>query len=144
MAGRKESLLGLVNVFSIGALLGIVFLKTEVASWRRIHDMFTFSDSRMYLVMGTAICVAAGSLGMGRHFGLRSLEGKPFDYDPKPFHWGVILGGLLFGVGWALTGACPGPIYAQIGSGEGMAVVTMAGAMLGVYAYAWLKPRLPD
>jgi uncharacterized membrane protein YedE/YeeE len=73
----------------------------------------------------------------------KTIEGVPIKYDPKPFHPGVIIGGTLFGAGWAITGACPGPIYAQIGAGAWMALFTLAGAMIGMYAYAFFKPKLP-
>ena len=78
-----------------------------------------------------------------KHFGLHSFDGKPINYKPKPYHKGVIFGGFLFGAGWAITGACPGPIYAQIGGGEWLALVTLVGAILGMFSFAWLKPKLP-
>lgn len=143
MARPKDHLISLLNIFSSGALLGIIFLKSEVASWQRIHDMFLFREPRMFLIIGTAIVVAMVTIRLAQRWDLRNLEGQRVEYEPKPFQLGVVFGGLLFGAGWALTGACPGPIYAQIGSGEPMALMTFAGAMLGVYAYAWLKPKLP-
>ena len=73
----------------------------------------------------------------------KTIEGDPIKYEPKPFHKGVIIGGTLFGAGWAITGACPGPIYAQIGGGAWMALITLAGAMMGMFMYAYLKPKLP-
>ena len=71
------------------------------------------------------------------------IYGKPIQYKPKPFHKGVALGGMTFGAGWAITGACPGPIYAQLGSGVGLAGFTVAGALAGMYLYAGAKPHLP-
>ena len=78
-----------------------------------------------------------------KKFHIRTIEGAPIKYSPKPCHKGVIIGGMLFGAGWAITGACPGPIYAQIGGGAWMALVTLAGALAGMYLYAILKPKLP-
>ena len=131
-------------VFCIGTLLGIVFVKSEVAIWQRIHDMFLFKEPHMYLIIGTAIAVAAVSMWLLKAFEAKSIEGKPIEYRPKPFHWGVVLGGMIFGCGWAITGACPGPIYAQIGSGETYALFTLGGALLGMFTFALLKPRLPS
>ena len=131
------------NIFQIGIILGIVFVKTEVARWERIHEMFLFQDSRMYLIIMTAILVAGISMRCLKALGTKNLQGEPIKYDPKPFHKGIIPGGILFGMGWAITGACPGPIYAQMGAGEYMAIFTFLGAVAGMYAYAALKPRLP-
>ncbi len=80
---------------------------------------------------------------MIKQFGVRSVGGAPIRYVPKPFHTGVVIGGMMFGAGWAITGACPGPIYAQIGAGEWRAIFTLVGALLGTFAYAYLKPSLP-
>ncbi|MCA9175225.1 MAG: YeeE/YedE family protein [Planctomycetales bacterium] len=132
-----------LRVLLIGVYLGILFTKSEVARWQRVRDMFLFREAHMYLIIGLAIAVAMVSMWIIRRFGVTSLDGKPIKYSPKPFHKGVVIGGVLFGAGWALAGACPGPIYAQIGAGEPMAWLTLAGAMLGMYAYAVLKPKLP-
>lgn len=140
---KKPSRLAMFNILQIGIALGIIFVKTEVANWERIHDMFLFKEPRMYLIITTAIIVAGVSMRVLATLGVRNLEGKPINYKPKPFHKGVVLGGLCFGAGWAITGACPGPIYAQIGAGEAVAVFTLFGAVLGMYSYAALKPILP-
>ncbi len=131
------------NVFLVGVYLGILFIKSEVARWERIHRMFLFQEAHMYLIIGVAIVVAMISMMLIRRYQVKSIDGKPIVYQPKPFHKGVVLGGMMFGAGWAMTGACPGPIYSQIGAGEPMALVTLAGAMLGMFAYAALRPRLP-
>ena len=135
--------LGYVSVLLVGAYLGVLFTKSEVARWERIHDMFLFREAHMYLIISVAIVVAMVSMLVIKRFGITSLDGKPIKYEPKPFHTGVIVGGMMFGAGWAITGACPGPIYAQIGGGQWMAICTLAGAILGMFAYAALKPRLP-
>jgi uncharacterized membrane protein YedE/YeeE len=127
----------------IGMYLGVLFIKSEVASWQRIHNMFLFKEAYMYLIISLAICVAMLSMLWIKRFAIHSFDGKPIKYEPKPFHTGVIVGGMLFGAGWAITGACPGPIYAQIGAGEWLACFTLLGAMLGMFGYAALKPRLP-
>jgi len=131
------------SVLLMGMYLGILFIKSEVASWQRVHDMFLLKEAYMYLIISLAIGVAMLSMFVIKGFGIRSVDGKPIKYQPKPYHTGVIIGGMLFGAGWAITGACPGPIYAQIGAGAWMALFTFAGAMLGMFCYAALKPRLP-
>jgi uncharacterized membrane protein YedE/YeeE len=135
--------LGYVSVLLIGAYLGVLFTKSEVARWERIHDMFLFREARMYLIISVAIAVAMVSMLIIKRFGVTSFDGKPIKYEPKPYHTGVIIGGMMFGAGWAITGACPGPIYAQIGGGQWMAIFTLAGAILGMFTYAAFKPRLP-
>ena len=137
------SVLGFLSVLLIGVYLGILFIKSEVARWERVHDMFLFHEAHMYLIISLAIVVAMISMLIIKRFELKSVDGEPIIYHPKPFHTGVVIGGTLFGAGWAITGACPGPIYAQIGSGEWMALLTLAGAMLGMFSYAALKPKLP-
>jgi uncharacterized membrane protein YedE/YeeE len=139
----RMSPLTYTSVLLIGVYLGILFIKSEVASWDRIHNMFLFKEAHMYLIIGLAIGVAMCSKLLIKRLGIKSVDGKPITYEPKPYHTGVIIGGMLFGAGWAITGACPGPIYAQIGAGAWMALFTFVGAMLGMFTYAALKPKLP-
>jgi uncharacterized membrane protein YedE/YeeE len=131
------------SVLLMGVYLGILFIKSEVASWQRIHDMFLFKEAHMYLIICLAIVVAMVSMLLIKRLHIKSVDGKRIKYEPKPYHAGVVIGGMLFGAGWAITGACPGPIYAQMGAGEWMALFTFAGALLGMFTYAALKPRLP-
>ncbi|QEG36798.1 putative inner membrane protein [Bythopirellula goksoeyrii] len=140
---RSMSLSKFASVLLIGAYLGILFTKSEVACWERIHDMFLFKEAYMYLIISLAIVVAMVSMFLIKKLGITTVDGKPIVYEPKPYHTGVIIGGMLFGAGWAITGACPGPIYAQIGGGAWMALFTLAGALSGMFCYAALKPRLP-
>lgn len=143
---KKESRMspfGYASVLLPGVYLGILFTKSEVARWERVHKMFLFEEAHMYLIISVAIVVAMISMFVIKQSGVTSVNGKPITYKPKPYHTGVILGGMSFGAGWAITGACPGPIYAQIGAGEWMALCTLAGAMLGMFSYAALKPKLP-
>jgi uncharacterized membrane protein YedE/YeeE len=131
------------SVLLMGVYLGILFVKSEVASWERIHNMFLFKEAHMYLIICLAIGVAMLSMLLIKKLDIKSVDGKPIKYEPKPYHTGVIIGGMLFGAGWAITGACPGPIYAQIGAGAWMALFTFVGAMFGMFTYAALKPKLP-
>ncbi len=135
--------LGLVMSLVMGVYFGIVLTKSEVVRWQRVHDMFLFKEAHMYLIIGVGVVVAMISMLVIKRFQAKTVEGQPIVYEPKPFHKGVVIGGILFGAGWAITGACPGPIYAQIGSGAWMAIVTLSGAITGMFAYANLKSRLP-
>jgi uncharacterized protein len=137
------SLAAYLWVFLVGAYFGIVLVKSEVVRWQRVHDMFLFREAHMYLIIATGIVVAAIAMQLIKRFHVKTIDGEPITYKPKPFHKGVIPGGILFGAGWAITGACPGPIYAQVGAGAWMALATLAGAILGMYAYAYAKPKLP-
>lgn len=127
----------------VGVYFGIVLTKSEVVRWQRVHDMFLFNEPHMYLIIGAGVAVAMVSMLFIKSVHAKTIEGKPIAYQPKPFHKGVIIGGTMFGAGWAITGACPGPIYAQIGGGEWMAFFTLAGAMIGMFLFANLKPKLP-
>jgi uncharacterized membrane protein YedE/YeeE len=142
-ARAAMSLAASSRVVAVGIYFGIVLVKSEVVRWQRIHDMFLFKEARMYLIITTGIVVAAISMLLIKRLGIKTVAGDPVKYVPKPFHKGVIIGGILFGAGWAITGACPGPIYAQIGGGAWLAVLTLLGAMGGMYAYAYAKPKLP-
>lgn len=131
------------SVMLLGIYLGVLFVKSEVASWQRVHDMFLFREPHMYLIIGVAIGVAMISMILIKRLQVKSVGGQPITYKPKPFHTGVIVGGMIFGAGWAVTGACPGPIFAQIGAGEMFALFTLIGALAGMYTYAVWRPNLP-
>ena len=133
----------ILAVLLVGTYFGIVLTKSEVVRWQRVHDMFLFREPFMYLIIGTGIVVAGLSMFLMKRFHAKSIHGNLIEYKPKLFHTGVVLGGMIFGAGWAITGACPGPIYAQIGGGAWMALFTLAGALAGTFLYAWMKPKLP-
>ena len=142
-ASSDVSSLTLVMSLLMGTYFGIVLTKSEVVRWQRVHDMFLFNEPHMYLIIGVGVGVAMISMLIIKSIQAKSIEGQPIVYKPKPFHKGVIFGGTLFGAGWAIAGACPGPIYAQVGAGAWMGLITLVGAMIGMYAYAVLKPKLP-
>jgi hypothetical protein len=127
----------------VGTYFGLLLVKSEVASWFRIQKMFRFEEAHMFLIIGSAVVVGAISLLLIRKLGCKTMDGEAIEVKGKKFQKGTVIGGVLFGMGWAITGACPGPIYAQIGSGELLAVTTFAGVLLGAYVYACLRPRLP-
>ncbi len=139
----KSTILQYATVLFVGIGFGVVLTKSEVISWFRIQRMFRFEEAHVYLVMGSAIVVGALSLWLLKRFQFKSLQGEALQIKEKPFQKGIILGGLTFGMGWAITGACPGPIYAQLGSGEYLALITFAGAWIGAYLYAYVRPYLP-
>ena len=140
---ERLSPLALAMCLLVGTYFGIVLTKSEVVRWQRVHDMFLFKELHMYLIIGVGVGVAMVSMLLIKKFKVKTIEGQPITYKPKPFQKGVVIGGTLFGAGWAITGACPGPIYAQIGGGTWMALFTLAGALLGMFAYAFLQPKLP-
>lgn len=127
-----------------GIFFGLVLTKGEAISWYRIQEMFRFESFHMFGIFMTAIPVGALSLIIIRRLRLTTWEGTPVEMPEKKYHHGVILGSLIFGFGWALTGACPGPLYAQIGAGFLVTVATLAAAVFGTWSYAFLQPYLPD
>jgi len=132
-----------VRVLILGIIFGIVLVKGQIVSWERINKMFRFEEAYMYLVIGSAVVVGAISLLIIKRLRARTIDGEEFEIVTKPMNKGIIFGGIAFGLGWAITGACPGPIYAQIGSGTFLAIVTLLSALTGAYIFAILQPRLP-
>jgi uncharacterized protein len=130
----------------LGVAFGTVLTKSEVISWFRIQEMFRFQSFRMYGIIGSAVVTAAISVILIRKFQLKSLSGEAISIPSKELRHGVRygLGGLIFGLGWALTGACPGPLFALIGAGSSVMVVAIASALVGTWSYGWLRPRLPQ
>lgn len=127
-----------------GILFGIVLTKAEVISWFRIQDMFQFKELHMYLIIGSAVVVGAVSIQIIKALKVKALNGEELVIEGKKFHKGFIIGGVMFGFGWAITGACPGPIFAQIGAGEYPAFFTLAGALTGSFLYHFTKHKLPQ
>lgn len=129
----------------MGTLFGIILIKSEVVSWFRIQEMFRFQAVHMYGILGSAVVVAGTSLWFLRWVDARTIRGEPIRLSDKPMDRGLnqMLGGVAFGVGWGLLGACPGPIYALIGAGITPVVVALLGALAGAWTYGHLKPYLP-
>ena len=138
--------LGLLIYLLIGIGFGIVLLRSEVVSWFRIQEMFRFQSFHMYGIIGSAVAVGAVSIQLIKRLKVKTLNGEPILLEPKA--WGdkgtrYWLGGTIFGLGWGLLGACPGPIYALIGSGITVMVIGLVAAVVGTWAYAALRPKLP-
>lgn len=127
----------------VGVIFGIVFVKAEIVSWFRIQEMFRFDSFHMYGVIGTAIAVGMISILLIKRTKAKSMEGELIEVHDKKFSKGQIYGGLMFGFGWALTGACPGPLFAQIGAGYSVVLVTFLSALLGTWVYGKYHDRLP-
>jgi uncharacterized membrane protein YedE/YeeE len=128
----------------IGAFFGIVLTKSEVVTWHKIRAMFYFREPDLYLIIGSAVLTGILVVQLVKRLKPRTPFGEPVEVQPTPMHKGLFYGGFLFGLGWFITGTCPGPIYAQLGGGEFFALFTLAGALAGAYAFAALRPKLPD
>ena len=132
--------------FLVGVFLGVIFIKSEVASWFRIQEMFRFQAFYMYGVIGTAILVGATGVALLKRLHVKTIRGEPIRFPPPAERRPSLnhaLGGTCFGLGWGLLGACPGPIYALIGSGLTVMLVALLGAIAGAWVYGFLRPILP-
>lgn len=127
----------------LGIVFGVALTKGEAVSWYRIQEMFHFQGFHMYGIFMTAVPVGALGIWLIKLFRLHTLDNAPVVVPEKKFHKGIVLGGLIFGFGWALTGACPGPLYALIGGGYSVTVITFLSALAGTWMFALLEPRLP-
>jgi uncharacterized membrane protein YedE/YeeE len=128
----------------IGIFFGIVLAKAQVISWFRIYEMFRFESFHMYGIIGSAVILGILIVQFIKRSALKSSEGEPIIIEPKPkTYWASILGGILFGLGWALVGACPGPIFILIGGGFFAFIIVWASAVLGTFCYGVVKDKLP-
>ena len=140
---QKESFVSNFKYMIVGIVFGIVFVKAEIISWFRIQEMFRLQSFHMYGVIGTAVVVGLISVQIIKRFKIKTLSGENIVIPEKPFQKGQIYGGIIFGLGWAITGACPGPLFAQIGSGFLAVGVTFASAVAGTWIYGALQNKLP-
>lgn len=145
MTESKNTFGRLLPYLLVGIYFGIIFTKSEVISWFRIQEMFRFQAFHMYGIIGSAIAVAAISVQIIKRKGIRSMDGSEINIPPKVMGSGTRywLGGTFFGLGWALTGACPGPMFALVGNGALVMLVAIAAAIAGTYTYGVLRPKLP-
>jgi uncharacterized membrane protein YedE/YeeE len=127
----------------VGIAFGIVFVKAEIISWFRIQEMFRFQSFHMYGVIGSAVVVGAISVWLIKKLKVKTIYGEEIEFHDKTFSKGQIYGGLLFGFGWAITGACPGPLFALIGTGATVIVVTLLSAIAGTWVYGYFREKLP-
>jgi uncharacterized membrane protein YedE/YeeE len=139
-----EKGLALVKYLILGILFGIVFVKAEIISWFRIQEMFRLTSFHMYGVIGSAIVTGIISIQLIKRLGIKSISGEKINIPTKEFRKGQIYGGFIFGLGWALTGACPGPLFAQIGSGFTITIITLLSAIAGTWVYGRFANKLPN
>ncbi len=135
----------LLGYFLLGTWFGVVLTKSQVVSWFRIQEMFRFQSFYMYGVLGSAVLVAGISIALLRRFRVKTLDGAEIVIPPKVMGRGYRywVGGTIFGIGCAFTGACPGPLFALIGAGVGVMIVTVVAALAGTWLYGYLRPHLP-
>lgn len=140
---RKESNFANLKYLFTGILFGTILVKAEVVSWFRIQEMFRLQSFHMYGIIGSAVLVGAVSLLIIRKFKIKTIQGESIQLQDKKFNKGMVYGGLLFGLGWAITGACPGPLFAHIGSGFLVVMVTLLSAISGTWVYGYFREKLP-
>lgn len=128
----------------VGVFFGIVLFKAEVVSWYRIYEMFKFQSFHMYGVIGSAVMIGMVVMFLFKKRLLKSIDGKAIHVEPKKKGFSRnMIGGIIFGLGWALGGACPGPMFVLIGKGVAAIIVVLIGALLGAFLYHALKHKLP-
>lgn len=133
-----------VRYILAGILFGVVMTKSEAVSWYRIQEMFRFQSFHMYGIIGTAVVLGIISIWLIKMLKLKDTEGMPVVFKDKAHSYlRYIIGGTIFGLGWALTGACPGPMFVNLGYGYLVMMVVIAGALAGTYLYGVLKDKLP-
>lgn len=133
-----------IKFLLVGIFFGIVLVKSEAVSWYRIFEMFKFQAFHMYGIIGSAVLLGIGFIWTLKRANIKSIEGEPIHLPPKQKSFArYILGGSIFGLGWALAGACPGPMYVLLGTGVFSMVIVIAAAVLGTFVYGLAKNRLP-
>lgn len=140
---KKDQWFSYIKYLVTGILFGIILVKAEVISWFRIQEMFRLQSFHMYGVIGSAVVTGIISVQIIKRFNIKTIHGKKIELPQKKFNKGQIYGGLIFGFGWALTGACPGPMFAQIGTGALVVIVTLLSAIAGTWFYGLLREKLP-
>ncbi|MEQ8906750.1 MAG: YeeE/YedE thiosulfate transporter family protein [Pseudomonadales bacterium] len=133
-----------IKFLFFGILFGITLTKAEIISWYRIYEMFRFQSFHMFGVIGSAVVLGIIIIQIIKRRQLKALDGTPIIIEPKERSIArYLIGGIIFGMGWALTGACPGPLFILVGNGVSVMLVAIASATLGTYVYGLLKNHLP-
>lgn len=133
-----------IKFLILGVVFGLVMAKSEALSWYRIQEMFRFQSFHMYGIIGTAVTLGVIGVALIKKYGLRDFKGNPILFHPKERSvLRYLIGGTFFGLGWALSGACPGPMVVNIGYGIFSMVVVFAFAILGTFLYGVIKDKLP-
>ena len=128
----------------LGIIFGVTLFKSEAVSWYRIYEMFLFKSFHMYGIIGSAVVVGVLSIYLIKKNKLKSVSGEQIEIAPKKLSKGNIIGGILFGLGWGLVGACPGPIYVLIGAGYSFVLIIFISALAGTWVYSALREKLPN
>lgn len=127
-----------------GMVFGVIMAKSEAISWYRIQEMFRFQSFHMYGMIGTAVTLGVIAVALIKKFKMKDTQGNPIVFTDKDKSWPrYIIGGSIFGLGWALTGACPGPMFVNIGYGYWTMIIVVIGALAGTYFYGLVKGKLP-
>lgn len=133
-----------IKFLIVGIVFGIVMAKSEAFSWYRIHEMFRFQSFHMYGIIGTAVVLGVIGVAIIKKFQIRDFAGNPILFHPKDKSYKrYIIGGTIFGLGWALSGACPGPMVVNIGYGYFTFIIVFVFALIGTLLYGMIKNRLP-
>lgn len=140
---KKDTWMSYPKYLIMGIFFGIILVKSEVISWFRIQEMFRLQSFHMFGVIGSAVVTGMISVWMIKKFNIKTIDGEKIELPAKKFNKGQIYGGLIFGFGWAITGACPGPLFAQIGAGFSVIIVTLLSAIAGTWFYGLLREKLP-
>jgi uncharacterized membrane protein YedE/YeeE len=128
----------------IGILFGIIMTKSEIISWFRIQEMFRFHSFHMFGVIGSAVFLGMIQIFLIKKINFKNSKGKPIEFkDKKTGKYNNLFGGIIFGLGWALTGACPGPMYILIGNGYFVYGLVILSAIMGAFTYGAIKEKLP-
>lgn len=135
----------LIKFLIAGVLFGIVMTKSEAISWYRIQEMFRFQSFHMYGIIGVAVILGVIGVAVIKKFHLKDINGNPITFQPKEKHYTKsIVGGILFGMGWALVGSCPGPIVVNIGAGFLSFIIVFLFATVGTFLFGVVKNKLPE
>jgi hypothetical protein len=133
----------LIKYLLLGIIFGFIIIKAEVVSWYRIQEMFRFQSFHMYGIIITAIVVGMTSILLIKKMKAKTINGEEISIEPKKISWGIVIGGFIFGLGWAMTGACPGPLFALTGAGIYVMAIGLLSAIAGTYVYGLLSDKLP-
>ena len=133
-----------ISYLTIGIFFGIIMYKSEAASWFRIYEMFQFGSFHMYGIIGSALAIGVIGVQIIKKFRIKAVGGAEMKLHPKKKSIArYLIGGIIFGLGWALAGACPGPMYVLVGAGYYSILIVIGGALLGTFVYGLLRDRLP-
>lgn len=133
-----------IKFLVLGLAFGLVMAKAEIISWYRIFEMFNFDSFHMYGIIGSAVIIGMIGVFIIKKMGLKSIYGSDLHLNDKSYSIPrYLIGGIIFGLGWALVGACPGPMFVLLGYGYLPIVVVLIGAIMGTYLYGVLRNKLP-